>query len=105
VTLPAGVPEPLTPAEIAELERWRERMIRALAVSVVIFLLWLVLVYFAGDQLWVQSSAFVVAAPLVVTGLLMQVGRRCPRCEWRIGLQSRLTLPERCAVCGVSFRD
>ena len=35
----------------------------------------------------------------------LQFSAKCPCCQYRIGLQSRLLLPQNCERCGVSFRQ
>lgn len=40
---------------------------------------------------------------LVLAGAFVQFRERCPRCDARLGRQSRLMLPEKCRHCGVEF--
>jgi DNA-directed RNA polymerase subunit RPC12/RpoP len=45
----------------------------------------------------------VVVLALVVGATYLQRGARCPRCNGKIVLTSRLRLPERCRVCAIPF--
>ena len=41
---------------------------------------------------------------LAIPGALLQFSEKCPRCEHRLGFQTRLVLPVRCKKCGVSYQ-
>jgi len=41
---------------------------------------------------------------LVIAAGFLQFSARCPSCGARLGLQSRLLVPEHCRVCGAALR-
>ncbi len=43
-------------------------------------------------------------ALIVISGVAVHLRQRCPRCGYRIGLQTRFLLPASCRSCGVPFR-
>jgi len=95
----------LSPEDFAALRRWQRRMIVSL-VSVMALLLGAV----AFDLLVGLSERaalllFLAMLAGVIIGGWVQFSQKCPACGYRIGFQSRLTVPETCRRCGVRLRD
>lgn len=99
-----GPQVPLDPAELGRLERWQHRIRLGFGVAIALLVVWAVILLVAPDVTWLPFLALPFAAPLVVLGAVVQRAERCPRCEARVALESRLRLPERCAACSVSLR-
>ncbi len=99
-----GPQVPLEAGQLDRLDRWQRRMRLGFVVSIALLGLWAVVLLIAPDVPWLPLLALPFAAPLVVVGAVGQRGERCPRCEARLALQSRLRLPERCPACSVSLR-
>lgn len=55
----------------------------------------------SGEIAWLLVALLFGSAAV---GGAVQFSERCPRCGVRIGWQTRLLLPARCARCGVGFR-
>jgi hypothetical protein len=49
--------------------------------------------------------ALIPVLVLILAGGYVQFSVRCPACGYRLGRQSRLTLPESCGSCGTSLRS
>lgn len=71
---------------------------------------WVYILLVLAAHLFTQLSdraiqiALVPALGLVAASAALQFSERCPRCEYRIGLQSSLVVPDRCASCGTVLR-
>jgi hypothetical protein len=96
-------PGPLGSDDLERLAGWQRRLRLLLLVGVALVLGWLVAML-AGDPAWQAALATAATAALVTTGVAAQVGLRCPRCRARVLLRAGLTLPDRCARCGVALR-
>ncbi|MFW6078509.1 MAG: hypothetical protein ACODAE_02745 [Gemmatimonadota bacterium] len=90
--------------ELRRLLRWQRRMIAAFVVFWILFLSVLAMEYFGDPPAWLSYLAFVVVLAFAVAAALLQFSVRCPRCGVRIGLQSRMIVPDRCRRCGVRLR-
>jgi hypothetical protein len=99
-----GPQVPLDAAELGRLERWQHRIRLGFVVATALLAVWAVILLVAPDVPWLPFLALPFAAPLVVLGAVVQRAERCPRCEARVALESRLRLPERCAACAVALR-
>lgn len=95
---------PLGEAELRALYAWERRNLAwfiAFAVvgaadAVLTALRWL-----SGSPAMILWLVFVL---LGVAGLAHHFSGRCPRCQMRLGVQSNLLLPQRCARCRVELR-
>jgi hypothetical protein len=103
MTQASAAGERLTRDEHAALMAWQRRMRTALLASALLLVGYAVFLVLAPDEPWVGTAAVIFAAPLVVTGALLQLSGRCPRCQGRVTMQARLSLPDRCPHCGVGF--
>ena len=99
-----GPQVPLEPAELRRLETWERRIRLGFVAAIALLALWAMILLVAPDVPWLPFLALPFAAPLVVLGAVAQRAERCPRCEARVTLESRLRLPERCLGCAVSLR-
>lgn len=99
-----GPQVPLEPRELAKLRAWERRIVVSFAAAISLLAAWAVVLVLAPPSPFVEVLAIPFAAPLVIVGLFIQLGERCPRCGSRVSLRSRLSLPERCPQCSVSFR-
>ena len=99
-----GPQVPLEPGQLERLDRWQRRIRIGFVASIALLGLWAVVLLIAPDVPWLPLLALPFAAPLVVVGAVGQRGERCPRCEARVALESRLRLPERCPACSVSLQ-
>jgi hypothetical protein len=99
-----GPQVPLDDASLDRLARWARRMRSGFLVAVVLLLAYGAIVAVTEPTPFIQVLALPFAAPLAIVGLLVQLGERCPRCDARVTLGPRLTLPARCAVCSVALR-
>jgi hypothetical protein len=70
---------------------------------------YMAVLYGAGiaDLIDMRTVHFGMVPLLLAAGASVQhqLAQRCPRCGSRIGLQTQLVLPARCAVCCVPFRE
>jgi hypothetical protein len=96
---------PLSEAERAALQLWQRRMVR-LFVAAMTLLLFALLLKALGDLPgWLELTTGAGFIILAVLGVVLQFSARCPRCGFRVGLQSRLILPPACVRCGVAFHE
>ena len=93
----------LNPTELGALRGWQRRMRLALGVSIALAVGYMALLVAVPDAPWLNIVAALVGAPLVVTGLLVLLSGRCPRCAGPVMPEPRLALPARCRRCGVAF--
>lgn len=93
-------PQPLSRAECEKLWRYERVLVRAGAMAVLLLAVGLGAAQLFGEAAWVRTTVIAGAAALIVGALALQLGERCPRCGTRV---ARLTPPERCQDCGVSF--
>ncbi len=54
---------------------------------------------------WAPRAVLAILVVLLGTGAYVQFRERCPRCNTRVGRQSRFMLPKQCRSCGVPFFD
>ena len=89
------------------LMRWQRRMVMTFVLGMTLLPL-LVIGAATLDVLQSPIVGFVAFLAIFAAALLLlafvQLSAKCPRCEFRIGLQSRLLLPKTCDRCGVAFR-
>jgi len=90
--------------DFLRLLRWQRRMI-ALFVGTWAYLLLVVVAYEVFDASpQAVRWALAPALGLVAAGGWLQLSARCPGCGRRIGLQSRMVVPDRCRACGIALR-
>lgn len=96
--------KPLNESELKELRVWQNRMVYMFVFTTLFFISAIVYDLFIG--LSGRSGIFIFILMLVTVCIdgIIQFTQKCPRCGYRIGLQSRLTLPEKCKNCGVVFK-
>ena len=85
---------------------WQRRMVVTFIAGMALLPL-LLLGLATLDFLRSPTGAYSLLALLIllaIAGVSLQLSARCPRCQFRIGLQSRLLLPKNCDRCGVAFR-
>ena len=94
----------LTEQDFRKLIQWQRRMV-TLFVGIWIYILLVIAFYvFLHPRQEIVQLALVPVLGLVVAGGYVQFSVRCPACGYRLGRQSRLTVPERCGCCGISLR-
>lgn len=99
-TMPKAAPAPLTRSECEQVWRYDRAFLRAGAMAVLVLATGLGAAQFFGDAVAVRIAVILLAAALIVGGLLLQLGARCPRCATRVGA---LAPPSACRSCGVAF--
>ncbi|MFH1428758.1 MAG: hypothetical protein ABIH39_03335 [Candidatus Margulisiibacteriota bacterium] len=96
--------EQLTKAQLAQLKKWQKNMI----IYFIAFLSGLGLLLLVGLTIGFSKSAETILTIawviFLLSGVYIQFAEKCPRCGYRIGFQSRLILPPKCAKCGVSYK-
>ena len=95
----------LTTPELQKLKTWQRRMVITFLLAMLVLVIAFSLELSIGmDKLveWLLGACFIV---LAIAGAVIQFSGKCPNCNYRIGLQSRLVLPEQCTRCKVSFRE
>ncbi len=97
--------EKLSPSELEKLRVWQKRMITVFVVTMVGLLVVIASDLVIGLSRTVAWFAFVGLLGLAGLGAVIQFSQRCPRCEYRLGFQSRLLVPENCKKCGVGLKD
>ncbi len=99
-------PAPLGAADLARLRRWQRNM-RLVAIATLFYLG--VMVGFVSTipiEAWVARWIAVLVLPaMVIAGVVLQFGERCPRCGLLLGLQTSLGVPPTGERCGVPFRE
>ncbi len=93
------------PTDRARLMGWQKRMVAAFVAGMA----YLLLAVLGGMTLDFSRPAvaygfFGLLFVVVGVAVAIQFSATCPSCRYRIGLQSRLTLPAACERCGVTFR-
>jgi hypothetical protein len=94
----------LSPAQLRQLQLWQKKMLGTFlpAMLIVIIGVPIKLAFGLAPELeFLLGSMFVI---LAIAGAIIQFSQKCPNCGARIGLQSRLLLPAKCAKCKISFR-
>lgn len=98
-----NLPPPLGPEQAARLHDW-ERFLVRFYVSAILLLIALTGLGLAFDQSqWLRRGLLVLILGLLVAAAAIQWRVRCPRCERRLGFQSRLRFPDFCPHCRVPF--
>lgn len=95
----------LTTIELRKLKAWQRKMVITFVLAMLIIIIAVPLKLAVGlDRMleWLLGLCFIV---LAISGAYIQFSGKCPNCGKRIGLQSRLLLPENCTRCKISFRD
>lgn len=96
-------PDPLTREECQRIWRWERRMLGYYTFAMVAILGAISLASFMGNSTRGRLLIVGLLAVLAVAGAYVQFRERCPRCDTRLGRQSRLMLPQKCRQCGVEF--
>ncbi len=96
--------EKLSPGEIEKLQIWQKRMITVFVVTMVGLLVVVGVDLIIGFSRTVAWFAFGGLLGLAGSGVVVQFSQRCPRCEYRLGFQSGLLVPEKCRKCGVALK-
>jgi hypothetical protein len=96
-------PAPLDADEFAKLQRWEWWMIRFYTGAMIALIAAIMLIGFYGQATWARRTVIYGILALVVLATWVQFREQCPRCQARIGRQSRLVLPPKCKHCGVKF--
>ena len=94
----------LTEAELQRLNRWQKRMVATFILAMSLIVIFVPLKLVMGLTLEVEYFIGVIFIVLALAGAVLQFSEKCPNCGARIGFQSRLILPPRCAKCKISFR-
>lgn len=97
---PREAPTSLTRSECERVWRYDRAFLRAGAMAVLVLAVGLGVAQFFGDAVPVRIAVILLAAALIVGGLLLQFAARCPRCGTRVGA---LAPPSACRSCGVAF--
>jgi len=92
-------------SEYERLMTWQHRMVGLfLGAMVAIFAVLLSSLLFRFTPSIITYLFLGLIIIFVIPAILLQFSERCPRCGHRLGLQTRLILPEICKHCGVSFK-
>jgi hypothetical protein len=97
--------EPLTPAELSVIKKWDRVLVWSFPIVIAGWLTWTLFLAlrFGGagwvGWLWLSSSVLVVTA-----AMSLKFAPRCPRCRYRLGLGSGLSVPRRCERCGAILK-
>ncbi|HRK19911.1 MAG TPA: hypothetical protein PK970_13215 [Hyphomicrobiaceae bacterium] len=96
--------KPLDAEELARIARWHRNMMMFYGIAMTV----LAAVTLALPKLLDQSIAHRIILLLlfvfIVAGGWVQFRERCPRCNARLGRQSRFIVPRFCGKCGVGLR-
>ena len=88
------------------IKRWEKRMIVffIMAMSLTVITIAFCYLFNCDDEIQriVWATIILCVVPL---GVVLQFSEKCPKCGHRLGFQTRLTLPERCKKCGVSYEN
>ncbi len=98
-------PPALNAEEIAHVLGWQRWMYRYYAFAAVAMLATLAFAQRYGESAASQLAVLVTVVVLVVAASIVQFHGRCPRCQTRLGRQTRLVMPPACRVCGVPFLE
>jgi len=96
--------KPLNESERIRLRQWQNGMVYMYVFTTLFFISAIVFDLFIGLSGRAGIFIFILLLILVCLDGIIQFTQKCPRCGYRIGLQSRLTLPENCKSCGVGFK-
>lgn len=86
------------------LKAWQARM-RILFVLTMVSLVAVVgvdlIIGFTPQTAW---YVFIVLIALTLAAGFFQFRQKCPRCGYRLGLQSSLLVPDKCKKCGIGLK-
>lgn len=97
------MPSPLTPAECERIWRWERWTIRLCIAGTLAIAGAFGLGYLLGDEAMTRRLVIAVFVGLVIAGAIAPLRETCPRCRKRLTSMWRLSLPETCRRCGVTF--
>lgn len=90
--------------ELAELKQWQRRMISLFVITMSGLLMVVILDLLIGLSQATATIIFLVLVALVVLAGFVQFSQKCPACGYRLGLQSRLLVPDHCKRCGIALK-
>ncbi|MGE0854455.1 MAG: hypothetical protein AB7E80_16320 [Hyphomicrobiaceae bacterium] len=97
-------PAPLTEQETRDLWRSERLTMRLGAFAATVLAAGLALPHLMAGAEGARYALMLLALAIIAVATVMQLRIRCPKCSARLGTQSALLLPERCAGCGVTIR-
>lgn len=93
----------LTQEEARRLYRWQRRVIQVFSCAVCAVAAALALRFAFSDAGALVIVLLALGFGLLVSAVLLQFTRRCPRCSATLGVQALPLLPDRCRTCGVGI--
>jgi len=94
----------LTRAERDRLRVWQRRMTIGLVITLAFMVSIAIVDLTAGIPKALGWPILLVLLVLAASGGILQFSEKCPRCGFRIGLQSALVVPDTCRKCGVHLK-
>lgn len=103
--IPSIDQKPLSSDERARLQLWHRNMMIFYSCAMTLLTAALFILPRTQDMPWVPRIILAILIFLIGVGAYVQFRERCPRCNMRIGRQSRFMLPKQCRSCGAPFLD
>jgi hypothetical protein len=97
------VQRPLEPDELTRVWRWERQMIWFNGAAMSLLIAGIVAFRYFSENVFYRRGVLVMIGALVVVGAIVQFREVCPRCQSKLGRQSRFVLPDSCRHCGVDF--
>ena len=94
--------EPLEAEQIAYLHGWERFLVRFYVSAMLVLLAATALGIYVQSE-WARRSVLTLIIALFLAAALIQWRVRCPRCQRRLGFQSRLRFPDFCPHCRAPF--
>jgi hypothetical protein len=94
---------PLDRAELLRIWQWERRMLWFNGIAMMLLIAGILSFHYLSENVLYRRGVLVMIAALAVVGGFVQFREVCPRCQSRLGRQSRFVLPDACRECGVEF--
>jgi hypothetical protein len=95
--------KPLEGAELARIWTWERRMIWFNGAAMALLIGGILSFHYLSENVLYRRGVLVGILAMAVVGAYVQFREVCPRCQSRLGRQSRFVLPDSCRHCGVEF--
>lgn len=92
---------PLSEEELRGVERLQRRMVGYYMAGMTALAVGALLMVNYGDVAWLRRTLLAGVLALLAGAVAIQLRARCPRCNGRLAMKSRLRLPERCPTCRI----
>lgn len=90
--------------ELEKLQQWQKQMVTIFVITMLSLLIVIgadIAIGLSQDLAW---YFFIILVILAALGVFIQFNKKCPRCNYRLGFQTRLLLPDSCKKCSVKLK-